>query len=510
MNVRRLLTSIIAACCIALFASASAYADEGSQTPQSNVLSHAVAPTGFVVPGLSSDDGQHANQASGSDVRVLEAGGQCGDRLAWQFVDGTLVISGSGSMSDFSLDDQPGWSDLRDDIESVVIKRGVNSIGAYAFAGCRNLVSVSVTSSVNELGEAAFYGCSSLRSVKLPNRVAVLPRGALAGCVSLQSFKAPGLRRIESYAFQDVEIDTLKLPKTLNEIETGAFYHSSIVSFLVENGNRTYLTKAGVLYTDDDKTLFAYPSGRSSRSFAIPPGVTRIADQAFLGSTLKSVEIPDTVKEIGSAAFQDCRDLVSVALPDSVELVGSCTFYGSGLESARFGRGLKATSYQMFRECRNLRSVSFGGLEELGAQTFANCTAFTSVTVPVNVKSIGAGAFGCTADAHPQLKGVTILGARVIPLQCFLNQTSLTMVSLSKATEEIECAAFSGCSELKVVKLPSSVQNVHPFAFPGTVRIIGKNRTSAQEANGEGEAQASLCSICQERYDTYLEKRESN
>jgi len=491
MSARRLLTSLLVACCIAFFASAAAYADEGPEPSQVDALDNAVAPTAYVLPGFSSDShasaaswvDQPTGQATASDGQQLETSGLCGAGLTWWYSKGTLVVSGAGPMNDFSPDNKPGWSDLKNDIDTIVIKRGVTSIGAQAFAGCRNLVSVSITPSVKRLGEAAFYGCSSLKSIKLPKGVEVLPQAALAGCVSLQSFKAPGLRRIESYAFQEVAIDTLKLPKSLREIETGAFYRSFIVSFLMENGNETFLTKDGVLYADGEKTLVVYPSGRSFRQFSIPAGVTKIADQAFLASTLKSVEIPDSVKEIGSSAFQDCFDLVSVSLPDSVERVGECAFYGSGLESVKFGRGLKTTSYQMFRECHNLRTINFGGLEELGAQTFANCTALMSVTVPATVKTMGHAAFGCSANANPQLKSATILGVRVIPFRCFLNQKSLVAVNLPKTLEKIEDEAFLGCAQLKVVKIPSSVKDVPRNAFPDSAKLVMRSSSTAEREN---------------------------
>ena len=41
------------------------------------------------------------------------------------------------------------------------------SIGAYAFAGCRSLTSITIPESVTSIGADAFWSCSSLTSVTI-------------------------------------------------------------------------------------------------------------------------------------------------------------------------------------------------------------------------------------------------------------------------------------------------------------------------------------------------------
>lgn len=56
--------------------------------------------------------------------------------------------------------------------------------------------------------------------------------------------------------------------------------------------------------------------------------VTRIADEAFKGTAVTSVIVPDTVTEIGWFAFADCTSLTSVTLPASVASIGYGAFDG--------------------------------------------------------------------------------------------------------------------------------------------------------------------------------------
>lgn len=47
----------------------------------------------------------------------------------------------------------------------------------------------------------------------------------------------------------------------------------------------------------------------------------------FENSGLKSIVIPDSVKEIGHAAFSNCSKLVSVTIPISVSTIDNYAFY---------------------------------------------------------------------------------------------------------------------------------------------------------------------------------------
>ena len=55
--------------------------------------------------------------------------------------------------------------------------------------------------------------------------------------------------------------------------------------------------------------------------------VTEIADEAFSGSEVTSVELADSIVTIGNSAFEGCESLKKLVIPSSVESVGESAFY---------------------------------------------------------------------------------------------------------------------------------------------------------------------------------------
>ena len=122
----------------------------------------------------------------GTGTQADPDGGECGENADWSFEGGVLTISGTGEMESYngldSASRQPPWGDFRNDISEVIIENGITSIGAYAFAKCRNLVAVEVPSSVQKIGIYAFQDCEKLEEVMLPEGVDYKSNFAFQGC----------------------------------------------------------------------------------------------------------------------------------------------------------------------------------------------------------------------------------------------------------------------------------------------------------------------------------------
>ena len=87
--------------------------------------------------------------------------------------DGTLTISGKGDMhmpdyGKYEYDSNLGidvfiirlpWRRVKEKIKKIVIEDGVTNIGAAAFDGCSNVVSVAIPNSVTGIGMYAFEEC---------------------------------------------------------------------------------------------------------------------------------------------------------------------------------------------------------------------------------------------------------------------------------------------------------------------------------------------------------------
>ena len=72
------------------------------------------------------------------------------------------------------------------------------------------------------------------------------------------------------------------------------------------------------MYSKSGDVLIAYPAGREVESYVVPDGDATIGGGAFSDcSSLNSISLPTSVKEIGLLAFEGFgRDSLSVAEPD--------------------------------------------------------------------------------------------------------------------------------------------------------------------------------------------------
>ena len=172
------------------------------------------------------------------------------------------------------------WYSERNKIKKVVIKKGVTSIGDYAFANCTNLSSVTIVNSVSSIGNNAFACCSSLTSVILSNSVSSIGENAFNNCSNLTS---------------------ITLPNTVTSIGEACFsYCNSLISFVIPKSVKTI--GADMFRECSDLT-----------SITIPEGVQSIGDRAFLGcNRLNNVVIPSTVKSLGDGVFMHCTKLEKI------------------------------------------------------------------------------------------------------------------------------------------------------------------------------------------------------
>ena len=133
-----------------------------------------------------------------ADAATIASGGpdsrvQLGRDLYWELDEsGILTIWGSGSMNSFSNTYCP-WLDYRDQIEYVVVKEGVLSIGDCAFYECRNLTTVELAESVGTLGMYTFRSCENLRSLTFGKKLWKVGMYTFNGCSSLDDPDAPGI-----------------------------------------------------------------------------------------------------------------------------------------------------------------------------------------------------------------------------------------------------------------------------------------------------------------------------
>jgi hypothetical protein len=182
-------------------------------------------------------------------------------------------------------------------------------------------------------------------------------------------------------------------------------------------------------FTIQGNKLTAYNG--AGGSVAIPDGVEIIGTGAFKNKTaVTSVSIPGTVQLIETEAFAG-SGLTSVAIPDSVLSLG---FKNGSSGTVDDGRVYSSEWTGAFANCANLTSVTFGsGLSAIAPNAFRNCAKLASAQIPQNVTGIGTAAFyGCASLASVSLpSGLLSLGNGAFA------KTGLTSVSVPGSVSAI-------------------------------------------------------------------------
>ena len=116
---------------------------------------------------------------------------QCGDDLTWSYSGGTLTISGSGEMDDYTEGNAP-WQEYKDSITALVISGNVTSIGEYAFMDYDSLKEVDFGPAMHTIGKRAFKSCDGLTTFTLPATFRKFGEECFMGCTWLREIRCLG------------------------------------------------------------------------------------------------------------------------------------------------------------------------------------------------------------------------------------------------------------------------------------------------------------------------------
>lgn len=347
--------------------------------------------------------------------------GVCGSNTRWTWKNGTLAISGTGSVKGdpdhpvHQIDSngnetETGWyswgfAGSEDGTEgysissyttSIVIEEGVTSLADGVFTSFDALTSVSMPSSLRSIGNYAFSDCIALSSVTIPEGVTEIGESAFGTTDNLSSIKIPGtVKTIGKDAFRAAGYKASKLTVTLEK------------------------------------------------------GITTIGDSAFGSTNIYELNIPDSVKTIGEGAFSGCSKLQKVTMGDSVTKIGAHAFaVCEELTSIRLSDNITEIPESMLYICPKITKVALPAkTKSIGKAAFCHCENLTEITMPSGVTEIGPTAFAST-----RIRSVVIPdGVKVIAEGAFDFCKELERVTFPAGITDIKAAAFEGCKKIKHV-----------------------------------------------------------
>ena len=474
--------------------------------------------------------------------------------------DGTITITGytgpggavviPAETNGYPVTDISDYAFYLSSVTKVSIPGSVTSIGNYAFSDCFSLTSVTMGNNVTSIGLEAFFQCVKLTDVAIPNSVVSIGYQAFTYCSQLTNIIIPdSVTNIGSFAFRSCSSLTDEIiPDSVISIGSGPFADcTSLTNITVCTSNPAYSSANGILFDKTQATIIQYPNGLTNDCYTIPNDVTNIGDSAFYGSSLTMVVIPNSVETIGAGAFDLCLNLTSVALssglttigedafyecnsltniiiPASVTTIGDHAFaYSFGPVSAYFEGNAPPDDGTVFYDDPTTVyylpgttgwGATFGGVpavEEttpddefiwvtnnddlsitlmgytgsndvvvipdtingyavasIGMNAFVENTSLTSVTIPNSVTNIGDEAFNACTNLTSVILPDSII---TIGSESFGGCISLASITIPNSVTTIGAGGFDSCTRLNSITIPNSVANIGPFTFENCVSM---------------------------------------
>ena len=300
-------------------------------------------------------------------LSIFSYSGTCGDpnvnggkNVKWTLSNGTLTISGSGAMLDYkggatSTSEMFGWTNYRSEINKVVIKSGVTNVGTSAFVDCSKLSSVTLASSVTEIGSDAFNACGSLKNIVLPN----------------------ALTTIGDRSFQATNIKKITFPSTIQDIGMMAFLNAGLDTVICE------------AITPPSLGLYAF--GYSTVDILYVHNVETYKNDASWRNKFKEIQ------KIDGSSYEEEEEELGGTCGTNVKWTykgGVLTISGDGAMNDFYNYWGEAPWHEYVKDITSIEIEE--GITHIGDRAFCGCNnnAFTSITLPSTLISIGLFAFG--------------------------------------------------------------------------------------------------------------------
>lgn len=298
-------------------------------------------------------------------------------------------------------------------LTSVKIGDSVTTIGAGAFRHCRRITVLEMGNSVTTIGDSAFNSCSGIVSLDIPDSVVTIGGTAFFSCTGVNSLTiGKGVKKIGYAAFE--YLSNLRY-----------IYYTAVDCQDLSNENHVFnqagRLKSGIILTIDAdvKRIPAYLfSPVNNPTSVTAPKIIElnfednavcsvIGERAFYNcESLKSIEIPDTVTEIGKYAFTGCQ-ISSAKIPATA--IASASIRSDYIKIVEITSG-ESIPNSAFMGCDSLTSVVIpDSVTSIGDSAFYSCYSLTSIKIPNTVTSIGSYAFRscdsltiyCEAESQP-------------------------------------------------------------------------------------------------------------
>ena len=297
----------------------------------------------------------------------------------------------------------------------------VEIIGQSAFANCENLYTVMMPANVASIGSKAFTGVAKGIRVQVEWSTPLpIEAGTFSNAVPVQGDELTGRLFVPTGTVDAYAAATGW--NWFNFIENGTIsdYAASIITFAdsktkalclaaFDADGDGYLTQEEAAAVTSLANVFQGADMGSFDELKYFTGLTAIEDNAFSGSTLTKITLPETVTTIGRGAFANCEGLKEFSIPSNVVSIATGAFGGcTGIKTFKVDEANEyfsgGTSGVLFNKDHSTliqyplgmtaKSVNLpDNIESIAEEAFRGALNLQEIILSSSIGSIGEKAF---------------------------------------------------------------------------------------------------------------------
>lgn len=219
------------------------------------------------------------------------------------------------------------------------------------------------------------------------------------------------------------DVTTVYLSKSVKRFSEPYFASNwNLREINVDEENQFFTSVDGVLFNKDITEIIKYPPAKIGTSYSIPSTVTTVRQWCFDKSKLEAIVIPNSVRQLETAAFSSCSNLTVLNIPSSVEKIAGSPIDNSGV-----------TAITVDPENTYFRSVD-------GVLFTADLKTLVAYPVANNAKEY-----------------LVPNETEIIAEEAFWGAKNLSSVIIPDSVTEIGAFAFAGCEKLVSIEIPSKI-----------------------------------------------------
>lgn len=350
------------------------------------------------------------------------------------------------------------------------------------FKDQKNLEYAELPSSMSGVPASFFEGCSALEDIELPNSLISIGSASFQDCENLHinGFNSlTNLSSIGDYALANTKLSgDIVFNANIYDVGEGVFSGCTSINSV----------KIGDSFRNIPNYFLEGCSGLTSvtlpdRELTVDSRLSFIGERAFAYTNISHFTIPFNIATIRHGAFEECNALGSIyAYQNNIgsKLNRFDTETNQWVQSDSVIQGIQSIEKECFKDSANF--VTFGLVNENNVVT----SNADEVSFPATLRYLGSINERSEVFTGTSVKTINFNGTQITTIAPNLceDATSLHTVNFGEYSyiNKFNTEAFKGCIALTNVDIPDSVKTIEAGLFDGCTSLasvkLSKNTTS--------------------------------